>query len=66
MTDKEFIIIACQRCKVKNRIKAYDSSKLPVCAKCKVPLIDINKNEVHSKYGKDLKNFFNLPDIGLR
>jgi RNase P subunit RPR2 len=66
MTEKEFIIITCQKCKVKNRIKAYDSSKLPICAKCKAPLIDLEENEVHSKYGKNLKSFLDLPDIGLR
>ncbi len=66
MTEKEFIIISCEKCKVKNRIKAYDSSKLPICAKCKAPLVNLAENEVHSKYGKNLKNFFNLPDIGLR
>ncbi len=66
MTESEFIIITCEKCKVKNRIKAYDSNKLPVCAKCKHPLVNLDENEVHSKYGKNLKNFFDLPDIGLR
>ncbi len=66
MHEKEFIIITCPKCKVKNRIKAYDSSKLPICAKCKAPLVDLEENETHSRYGKNLKNFMDLPDIGLR
>ena len=66
MSEKEFIIIACEKCKVKNRIKAYDSTKLPVCAKCKFPLVNLGENYVYSKYGKNLKIFFDLPDIGLR
>jgi|TARA_B110000438_G_scaffold282531_1_gene309676 hypothetical protein len=66
MQDKEFLIIACPKCEVKNRIKTYNSEKLPVCAKCKTHLIDPNSNEAHSRYGKNLGRFYNLPDIGLR
>ena len=66
MTEKEFLIITCEKCKVKNRIKAYESGKLPVCAKCKAHLIDPNSNDAHSRYGKNLSRFYDLPDIGLR
>ena len=66
MQNKEFIIITCKKCKVKNRIKAYDSNKLPICATCKTPLVKPDDNEVYSNYGKNLKNFFDLPDIKIR
>jgi RNase P subunit RPR2 len=51
---------------VKNRIKSYDSAQVPVCAKCKTPLVKADENEVHAKYGQSLNNFLNLPGAGLR
>jgi len=66
MQNNPFIILPCPNCQVKNRIKSYNSSKTPVCAKCKTPLIKPDDNEVHAKYGQSLNSFFNLPDLGLR
>ena len=66
MNPREFVIITCSNCAAKNRVKSYDSDKLPVCAKCKTALVDRIKNEAHSRYGKMVNNFYNLPDIGLR
>ena len=66
MNPREFIIITCPNCAVKNRVKSYNPDKLPVCAKCKTALVDLINNEAHSRYGKMVDNFYNLPDIGLR
>ena len=66
MENTTFIILPCPKCKVKNRIKSYDSAQIPVCAKCKAPLVKPDENEVHAKYGQSLKNFLNLPGLGLR
>lgn len=66
MTDLPFIILTCPACQVKNRVRSYDADKTPVCAKCRAPLVAPEENEVHAKYGSSLKNFLNLPDIGLR
>lgn len=59
-------IIECPGCGVKNRIKVYSADKLPVCAKCKTALVDETKNDAHAKYSQNLKNFYDLPGIGLR
>jgi uncharacterized paraquat-inducible protein A len=66
MTDMPFIILTCPECQVKNRVKSYDAAKIPVCARCRAQLVAPEENEVHAKYGRSLKNFFNLPDVGLR
>lgn len=66
MENLPFIILACPNCQVKNRIKSYDSSQTPVCAKCKAPLVKPDENDIHAKYGQSLKNFQNLPGLGLR
>ncbi len=64
MNQREFIIITCFKCKTKNRIKSYNSDKLPICAKCKSPLVDRDKNDAHSRYGKMVDAFYRMPDIG--
>ena len=64
--DKEIFIIACPECGVKNRVKTYTADRLPVCAKCRAPLVDEDKNEAHAKYAKNLKNFYNLPGFDAR
>jgi len=66
MKEKDFIIITCSKCKVKNRIKVYESNKIPICGKCKIPLVNFEENDTFSKYGKSLNNFMDLPDIELR
>lgn len=66
MEPLPFIILPCPKCQVKNRVKHYDSDQTPVCAKCGARLFSDEENEVHSKYGKSLNDFLNLPDIGLR
>ncbi len=64
--EKDIFIIDCSNCEAKNRVKSYSADKIPVCAKCRTPLVDKDKNEVHAKYAKNLKNFYNLPDFGGR
>ncbi len=59
-------IIECPGCGVKNRIREYSASKVPVCAKCKTPLVDEEKNEAHARYAENLNKFYNLPGFGLR
>jgi len=66
MSDTPFIILTCPACQVKNRVRSYSAEKTPVCARCRAPLLKPEENEVHARYGRSLKNFFNLPDIGLR
>lgn len=66
MADLPFIILPCPSCQVKNRVKRYSSGKVPVCAKCKTPLVTEDENDIHAKYSQNLNNFFDLPDIGLR
>jgi len=63
---KEIFIVACPNCGVKNRIKSYSADRLPVCAKCRTPLVDEDKNEAHAKFSKNLEDFYNLPDFGER
>ena len=66
MNSREFVIITCSNCGAKNRIKSYSSDKLPVCGKCKAALLDLQENEVHSRYGKMVDEFYNLPGVNLR
>ena len=65
MSEQPFIIIACPKCHVKNRLKSYDPGRIPVCPRCKTRLVDPEENDVHAKYGKSLNNFFDLPDVGI-
>ena len=66
MEQKDIFIIECPGCSARNRLKSYTADKLPVCAKCKTPLVDKNKNETHVRYGKMVDNFYKMPDPGLR
>ncbi|PIQ97656.1 MAG: hypothetical protein COV67_03180 [Nitrospinae bacterium CG11_big_fil_rev_8_21_14_0_20_56_8] len=66
MDEHPFIIITCPQCQVKNRVRSYETGKIPVCAKCKGKLVDAEENEVHARYGQSVNRFYNLPDIGLR
>ena len=62
----EIFIMTCPKCGVKNRIKSYTADRLPVCAKCRTPLVDQDKNEAHAKFAKNLEGFYNLPGFGAR
>ena len=64
--DKDIFIIECPECGVKNRIKSYSPDRIPVCAKCRSRLVDEDKNEVHSRYADNLKNFYDLPNMNAR
>ena len=66
MNKQGFIVIACPKCKTKNRIKSYDSNRVPVCAKCRFELVDRDQNAIYSRYGKAEEAFYDLPGIGLR
>ncbi len=66
MKKKGFIIITCAKCEARNRVKSYDADKLPVCAKCREALVDLEKNDIYSRYGKMEDVFHNLPNVGLR
>ena len=62
--DKGTFIIACPNCGVKNRIKSFSAERLPVCAKCRTPLVDEDENKTHEKFSKKLDDFNNLPNFG--
>ena len=64
--NNEIFIMACPNCGVKNRIKSYSADRLPVCAKCRTPLVDEDKNEAHAKFSKNVEEFYNLPGFGAR
>ena len=66
MAKREFIIITCPKCGIKNRVKSYNPDKIPVCKKCRTELVGRDQNDVHSRYGKAEEAFQNLPGIGLR
>tara|TARA_B100000686_G_scaffold330322_1_gene392458 strand:+ start:668 stop:877 length:210 start_codon:yes stop_codon:yes gene_type:complete len=66
MVKREFIIITCPKCRIKNRIKSYSPNKIPVCQKCRSELVGRDENEVFSRYGKAEESFQNLPGIGFR
>ncbi len=61
--DKDVFIIECGACGVKNRVKAYKAEQVPVCAKCRQPLVQEDENEAHANFSQKLKDFYNLPDI---
>lgn len=61
--DQDVFIIVCKQCQASNRIKPYAAGKVPVCAKCRHPLVDEDENEAHARYSQKLKDFYNLPDI---
>ena len=62
----ELAIIACPGCGVKNRIRSYNSEKIPVCAKCKVPLVSEKEHAAFSKFNDNLNTFKDFPDFGFR
>ena len=64
--EKDVFIIECPECGVKNRIKTYSPDRIPVCARCRTLLVDKDKNEAHSRYSENLKNFYDLPDMNAR
>lgn len=64
--ERDIFIIECPACGVKNRIRNYSPEKVPVCAKCRVRLVDEDKNEAHARYAENVKRFYNLPGFGLR
>ena len=64
--DKDIFIIDCQQCGAKNRVREYSADKVPVCAKCKHPLVDEGANEAHARYAQNLNKFYNLPDMNAR
>lgn len=64
--NKDVFIIECSACSAKNRVKAYQPEQIPVCAKCKEPLVDGDENEAHANFSQKLKDFYNLPDINSR
>ncbi len=64
MAEVPFLIVPCPSCRVKNRVKKYDAGRLPVCAKCRAPLLTIEEHEAQAKYDQSLKDFMNLPDLG--
>lgn len=64
--DKDIYIIECPECGVKNRIKAYSTDRIPVCAKCKTRLVNEDENEANARYAENLKKFYNLPGMNFR
>ena len=66
MTDPGLAIIPCPQCGVKNRIRNYDSNKIPVCARCRAKLMDEKEHEAFQKFQDKLNQFKDFPDVGLR
>ncbi len=64
--SKDLAIIACPDCGTKNRISSYSGEKVPVCAKCRTPLVSKDENEALKNFDKKLDDFMNLPDFGMR
>jgi endogenous inhibitor of DNA gyrase (YacG/DUF329 family) len=64
MTD--LAIIPCPQCGVKNRIRNYDSDKIPVCARCRTKLMGEKEHEAFQKFQDNLNQFKDFPDAGLR
>ena len=62
--ERDVFIIECPGCGVKNRIKSYTAERVPVCARCRTPLVDEDKNEAHARFAQNLKKFYNLPGFG--
>lgn len=66
MTDPNLAIIPCPQCGVKNRVKNIDSSKVPVCARCRTRLMEESEHGAFQKFQDNLKQFEHFPDVGLR
>ncbi|MDP6335045.1 MAG: hypothetical protein QGI90_08395 [Nitrospinaceae bacterium] len=58
-------IIPCPACKVKNRIKKFESGKIPLCAKCGARLVSEKENETQAWYSKSLKDLSDIPEPGI-
>lgn len=54
-------IIPCPVCKVKNRIKQFESGKIPLCAKCGTRLVSEKENETQVWFSKSLKDLSDIP-----
>ncbi len=66
MSEPDIAIIPCPACGVKNRIRTYDSQKVPVCAKCKSKLVNEKEHAAFSKFNDNLDKFKDFPDFGFR
>jgi uncharacterized paraquat-inducible protein A len=66
MSDTDLAIIPCPQCGVKNRIRSYDSGKIPVCARCRANLMDEQENVAFQKFQENLNKFKDFPDVGFR
>jgi len=62
----ELAIIPCPKCGVKNRIRTYNSEKVPVCAKCKAKLVSEKEHDAFSKFSDNLNAFKDFPEFGSR
>jgi uncharacterized paraquat-inducible protein A len=62
----DLAIIPCPECGVKNRIRTYDSEKIPVCAKCKAKLVGEKEHAAFSRFNENLNQFKDFPDFGSR
>lgn len=62
--ERDLFIIQCSQCGVKNRIREYPENRIPVCARCKQPLVDADKNDAHARYAQNLKKLYDLPGFG--
>jgi len=62
MSEAPAVIIPCPACKVKNRIKQFESGKIPLCAKCGKRLVNEEENETQVWFGKSLKDMSGIPD----
>ncbi len=66
MSEVPFIILTCPGCGVKNRVRKFDSQRIPVCSKCRARLLDPEEHDVQARYERSLNRFFDLPGLGLR
>jgi Zn-finger nucleic acid-binding protein len=66
MIDSDLTIIPCPQCGVKNRIRSFDSGKVPVCARCRGKLMDKKEHEAFQKFQEKLNQFKDFPDVGFR
>lgn len=62
--ENDPFIVKCPQCGVKNRVKVYKQGKIPVCQRCRTPLIDSDEKKAYERYEELLKQFSKLPDPG--
>ena len=62
MSEVPSAIIPCPACKVKNRVKQFESGKIPLCAKCGKRLVSEKENETQVWFGKSLGDISGIPD----